>query len=359
MTERREISMSKKEKNKNKINTDTGENKTERFPNMGGKPTPKKKVKMPPKKRIKLLKTPTQIIRGFTIFLYVLIIFLLTSPFMSATFYITDDLEATTELPESYTYSTQEQIDNAEKELQEALDGLSKDPDYDPRAEKEVSISTLGMAWRYNVASGVDAQDLVALVEKAKNTDRTLYTEESVTKLNNATIKAQRALCSTVTVTRSIIQLILGGNVDGTDISGVGSIVVNVLLIYVLALLPVVGILITLFDRSRHIKNISGMMIALLSLMDIFAMVYPHIAFGSVMTITAYILLFVLSVGGLYAKQQEDYILKHPEKESEFTEKHPQFVKALINYKRVNMKNTIEEEEQKQRERLSKKSSKK
>lgn len=330
-------------KGKNNINTE--EKGSERFPNMGDKR--KTKVIKPPKKRIKLLKTPTQIIRGFMIFLYILIIFMLASPFMSATFYITDDLEATTERPESYTYSSQEQIDQAEKDLEQAIDNLVKDPDYDPRAEKEVSVSTLGMEWRYNIASDVDARKLADLVEKSKNTDRMLYTEESVKKLNNATIRAQRVLCSTVRISRSILQLILGGNVNGVELDGVGNIVINVLLIYVLAVLPVAGILITLFDRKRHIKNISGMMIALLCLMDIFAMVYPNIAFGAVMTITAYILLFILSVGGLYAKQQEDYILRHPEKEAEFTEKHPQFVKALINYKRVTMKNEIEKEEEK------------
>ena len=46
-----------------------------------------------------------------------------------------------------------------------------------------------------------------------------------------------------------------------------------------------------------------------------------------------YIIICVLNLAGVYAKQQEDYIITHPEKEPEFTEKHPQFVKALINYK--------------------------
>ncbi len=336
--------MSKKEKSR----SDIKEVKVGKFPNMGDKPADKRKVQVrkKPERRIKLLKTPTQIIRGFTVFLYMIIIFLLAAPLMSATFYITEDLEATTDPSKAYTYySTQEQIDRAEKELQQALDALEEDPEYDPRAEKEISISTLGMDWRYNIASNADAKQLIKLVDEAKNIDRSLYTEESVNTLNNATIKAQRVLCSTVRISRSVLQLILSGSVNGTDIGGVGNIVVNVLLIYVLAVLPVAGILITVFDKKKHIKNISGMMIALLCLMDIFATVYPNIAFGAVMTITAYILLFVLSVGGLYAKQQEDYIVDHPEKESEFTEKHPQLVKALINYKRVTMKNVLDQEQ--------------
>ena len=348
--------MSKKEKN------NINENKEKKYPNMGDARInqSKAKVAVPKQKRIRLLKTPTQIIRGFAVLLYAVIIFLLASPFMSATFYITEDLEATTDPEKAYSeYSTQEQIDEAEKNLQQALDGLEKDPDYDPRAESEISVSTMGMDWRYNVAEGVNAEKLANLVEKAKNTDRSMYTEESVKKLNSAVIRAQKALCSTVRVTRSIIQLILSGSVNGTDLEGVGNIVVNVLLIYVLAVLPIVGVLITLFDRKRHIKNISGMMISLLCLMDIFVMVYPHIAIGAVMTITAYILLFVLSVGGLYAKQQEDYIVSHAEKESDFTQKHPQFVKALINFKRVNMKKTLDEEREEEREREEKRAAKK
>ncbi len=343
--------MSKKGKNRD----NTTEDKSQKFPDIVDKTAANGNVRLvkPPNKRIKLYKTPTQIIRGFMVFLYLVIIFMLASPFMSATFYITENFQVTTDPSGAYTrYSTQEQVDNAEQELQQAIDSLEKNPEYVPDEEDEISISTLGMDWRYNVAAGVDASSLVELVERAKNVDRSLYTEKSVNDLNNAIIRAQRVLCSTVRVTRSILQLILSGSVSGTDVSGAGNIVVNVLLMYLLAVLPVVGILITLFDKIHHIKNISGMMVAMLCLMDIFGLVYPNIAFGAVMTITAYIILFALSIGGIYAKQQEDYILTHPEKEPEFTEKHPQFVKALINYKRVNMKHIIEQEEkQKQSEK--------
>ena len=341
--------MSKEEKSKSSFNKGR-----KKIPNMSDNSVKDKKI-IPPKKRIKLLQTPTRIIKIFMVLLYAVIIFMLSSPFITATFYITSDLEATTDPSKAYSvYSTQEQIDAAEKELSGAFDSLEKKTDTES-TEPKIAVSTADMDWTYHVANGVDYQDLVLLVEKAVHTDKSIYTEESVEKLNKATLKAQKALCSTVTVSRSIIQLMFSGDVSGTDLDGIGEIIVNVVLVYGIALLPIIGVFVTIFDKRRHIKNICGIVVSLLCLMDIFATVFPNVDSGAVMTIVGYILLFVLSIGGIYAKQQEDYIVSHPEKEAEFTEKHPQFVKALINYKRVTMKNTIDEEKKEEQERAAKK----
>ena len=50
--------------------------------------------------------------------------------------------------------------------------------------------------------------------------------------------------------------------------------------------------------------------------------------------------------------------MRHPELEAEFTEKHPQFVKALINYKAVALKDSIEEQEELERKAEKRKNKK-
>lgn len=92
----------------------------------------------------------------------------------------------------------------------------------------------------------------------------------------------------------------------------------------------------------------------------IFYVIYPNIGLGAVLSVFDYILLFALSAGGIYAKQQEDFIMRNPEKEPEFTEKHPHFVKALINMKAVNLNEEIRKKEEiEKRELETKKKNKK
>lgn len=313
------------------------------FPNMGQKPP----QPIPPKKRKKkkLLRTPSHIIRICMIWVYVIILFMLTSPFITASFYITEDSQVTADVTKAYLhYSTQEQIDKLKDDLEAAIDGLEKSDAEVEEYQETIALPTANMNWQYHVAEGINADELVKLIEEARGLDKRYYTEESVKALNSATLEAQKSLCATVTVTCSIFQLIFGGNVNGTDTSAVGGLIASVMMIFVLAVLPLAGFFITCFDKRRHIKNVYALLCSLFCLLDIFIMVYPNIALGAVLTIFAYIALFLLAIGGLYAKQQEDYIVRHPEKEAEFTEKHPQFVKALINYKAVTMPVVTEKE---------------
>ncbi len=78
-------------------------------------------------KRKKPLATPSYIIRISMIVCFVICILLLSSPFLSAKLYITKDLEITSSVSEAYReVATQEEVDNAEKELQNALNGTAK-----------------------------------------------------------------------------------------------------------------------------------------------------------------------------------------------------------------------------------------
>ena len=70
-------------------------------------------------------------------------------------------------------------------------------------------------------------------------------------------------------------------------------------------------------------------------------------------------LLFFMSAGSIYAIQQERYIVKHPELEAEFTEKHPYFVKALINYKSVTLTENIRQQEEEEKEKKLRETKKK
>ena len=70
-----------------------------------------------------------------------------------------------------------------------------------------------------------------------------------------------------------------------------------------------------------------------LALLDLFLAIYPYVGIGAVLSIIMYVIISLLNFCSIYAKQQEDHIVNHPEEEAEFTVKHPQFVKALLNEK--------------------------
>ncbi|MBR2175617.1 MAG: hypothetical protein IJ861_01555 [Clostridia bacterium] len=306
----------------------------------------------PKKKKKKLLITPSQIIRWFMIGFYALAVFLLSTQFVTATMFIADDLEVTADTSKYYTkLSDQEELDAAAKNLSKAIDGLKKaeteDSEEESKADEEqpskdeLSVATANFDWHYQVSSGVNADELIGLINKSRSIDRTAYTEESVSELNKATLEAQKALCATVTISQAALQFILTGSSGGNSVT---SDISNSLLMYALGILPLVGFFIASFDRNRHIKNIYTLLCSAVCIFIIFKLIYPYVATGSVISIFVYIALFCLSVGGFYAKQQEDYIIRHPEDEPEFTAKHPQFLKALLNEKTISIIDKTEQE---------------
>ncbi len=317
-------------------------------------------VEIPQKKKRKKKKeliTPTRIIRYTMIAVYVLLVFFLSSPYISASLYIKEDLTVSFFADEAYSKrSTQEEIDNAEKELSAAIDSLEKNPDADVNVYKAtLSLPTAEYDWTYHIGKDIKADKLVETIDKAKDIDRRYYTEESVKKLNDATLNAQKALCATVNIKQSALQLMVGGSVSESYGGNTSASIGRYILIYALAFLPVIGVFFATFDTRRHLKNIYGFICSVLALLDIILLIYPMVGIGSVLSIFLYLLLFFLSALGFYAKQQEDYIVAHPEKEAEFSEKHPQFVKALINYKSA----TVPEQRKRDRDYSSAQNAKK
>ncbi len=344
-------------KKENQENKQTVQNK--QFPNMDDKPAPKAKV--PPKrKKKKLLRTPSHIIRLCMVWAYVIAIFLLSSPFVSTTLYIKENLEITNSASEAdLKYASQKEIDTAADELEKALDGLKKSGKTVEEYQDTLALPSASFDWKYHIESGIKTDRINKLISESRETDRKLYTSESVMTLNKATLKAQRTLCATVTVTQSALQIVLGGTVNNTSTDNISGIIVSGAMIYALAILPVVGFFISSFDKRRHIKNVYSLICSVLCMIDIFIAIYPNIDIGSVLSVFTYILIFVLSIAGFYAKQQEDYIVKHPENEADFTEKHPYFVKALINYKSVNLNEVLAKREETEKETAVRKNQKK
>ncbi len=340
-----------------------------------------------PKKK-KMLRTPSHIIRISLIWCFMIVLFLLTYPFLQVTFYITDDLEVTPYAEKAHhILATQEEIDKSEADLQKALDGLveapkeeSSDPYSDTRIKlfpdevgegtstsgaasdmsdaanasdiskasgvSEVSqvkkegggireMETVNYNWSYVVAENVNADKLEKLIDDVKKVDRYLYTEESIQVLNDAVLKAQRTLCASVFVAQNGLQMMLGGSIGeafGSSLS-VGNIVLRSIFAFALGVLPMIAVFACVLDKKRIVKHIIVLACIILVLLDIFFTIYPFIGIGAVLSIVMYIIIFVLNIGGIYARQQEKYIISHPELEAEFTEKHPHFVKALINEK--------------------------
>lgn len=296
------------------------------------------------KKHKKVLHTPSQVIRVCLVWCFVICLFLLSLPFINATFYITEDLKITTDAREAYNkLATQQDIDNAEKELQKALDGLVTDPKKEESALEPTNAAAIDSAqfnWVYHISADVQSESLQKLILKAKDTDRSTYTDESVKTLNDAVTNAQKILGARVTISQTALQLMFGGSISEMFRGTSSGTIANSLFAYALGIIPIVCFFAASFDKTKHIKHIIALVGSILCLVDIYFIIYPFIAIGSVLTIIMYIIICVLNVFSIYAKQQEDYIIKHPELEAEFTEKHPLFVNALINYKSFGRKSS-------------------
>ena len=309
-------------------------------------------------KRRRPLQTPSNIIRLCIVWSFIICIFLLTYPFLSTQLFINDNLEVTTMVGTAdLKLHTQDEIDEAAKELKAAIDGLEEaPPDEESSAEPDTSensdsssvtsddseyeppirsIDTANYKWQYSIRDDVDIEEIAGLIDSAKNIDRKKYTEESVDKLNKAVLKAQRTLCATVNVSQSAIQMMVGGMVGESfgNYGSVGHSVMHGIFSFGLAIMPIIGFFAATFDKRRHIKHVIVMICAILSLIDIFLTIYPFVGIGAVLSIIMYILICLLNIASIYTKQQEDLIVSHPEKEAEFTEKHPYLVKALLNAK--------------------------
>ena len=285
------------------------------------------------KKGKKSLVTPTKIIRWCMMALYAVAIYALTAPFITVTMYISEEGEITVDSSQAYSGKvTQEELDEASEKIRSAMNALQKNDTPPPEYHDTLGLSNASYSWEYRVRRDLNADELLDLISQARQLDKREFTEETVAKLNQATLRGQRLLGASVTISQSVFQMILGGSIGdsyGTTLSSIS----GSLMIYFLVLLPAAGFFVCLFDKRRHIKNLYAFLCSVICVVDTLLMIYPYVAVGAVCTILLYILLFGLSGAGMYAKQQEDYIVAHPEKEAEFTEKHPQFVKALINYK--------------------------
>ena len=297
------------------------------------------KVKNVPKKKKhkKALHTPSQVLRICLVWCFIICLFLLSLPFMNATFYIKDDLSITTFVDEAYNKAaTQEEIDAAEKDLQKAIDGLVTDPIKEESALEPTNAAAINAAqfdWVYHISPDVNSENLQKLIAKAKDIDRSTYTDKSIETLNNSVTNAQKILGASVTISQTGLQLMFGGSIGEMFRGTSGGTIANSLFAYALGIIPLICFFAASFDKKRHIKHIIALVGSVLALIDIYFIIYPYIAIGSVLTIIMYILICVLNIFSIYSKQQEDYIIKHPELEAEFTEKHPMFVNALINYK--------------------------
>ncbi len=306
------------------------------------------------RKRKKLLRTPSHILRLCIIWAFVFTIYFLSMPFMSITLYINEELETTTDYNEvSYVYASQDEIDSANEALVLAIDNLEELPDEDVEedgVEYNASLNTIVLNWIYSISSEVDASELLENIETAKSVERNLYTEDSLNELSSATLNAQRTLAASVTISQTALQLMLGGTVGeayGYE-SSVSTVAIS-LYAFALLLLPFMGFLAASFDKSRHIKHVITMLACVLAIIDIMFIVYPYIDIGAVLSLIMYVIICIITSFSIYAKQQEDYIVNHPELESEFSEKHPQFVKALINAKAMGLIENLNNEKAKQK----------
>ena len=356
------------------------------------KPQKRKVVVVNVPKKKKPLRTPSHIIRITMIWCFLIVLFLLTSPFLQVTFYITEDMEVTPYIEKAYTtLATQEEIDACTKELKAALDGLEEapieeDPDADKNTENSDDASSAASSaaasepsqtsqsagstggvrgldsvyynWTYYIAEGINSEELEELISECKNINRDIYTEESLEKLNEAMLKAQKSLCASVFVSQNALQMMLGGSVGeafGSAISLTDTFLRG-LFAFALGILPVIAVFALVLDKHRIVKNIIVLAVCLLVLLDIFSSIYPFIGMGAVLTIVMYIIIFIINIFGFYARQQEKHIVNHPELEAEFSEKHPHFVKALINQKSFGGGVTVSKNE---REREAAKNAKK
>ncbi len=344
----------------------------------------KKKVKVinvPQKrKKKKPLQTPSNIIRLCLVWSFVLCLLLLTYPFLNAQLYINDELEVSPN-PSSagFKLATQEEVNDVTTKLKSALDNLVEAPKEEESSneasdknsvdetsgyesqtsqtskneEQKASVREMNTAhyeWQYSIAKDIDIKSTMSLLDEAMNIDRSKYTKESADELNTAVLNTQRTLCASVVISQSALQMMIGGSVNEAfgDDNAVGDSIFRGLLAFALAIIPIVCFLTASFDKRRHIKHVVIMLGAILALADIFFTIYPYIGIGATLSIVMYIIICALNIASIYAKQQEDYIVKHPEMEAEFTQKHPQLIKALLNEKalghiQINQDTKIEE----------------
>lgn len=321
-----------------------------------------------PKKK-KKLRTPSHIIRIAMIWCFGIAIFLLTYPFLKVDFYISEDLEVTPDVSKAYSVlATQEEVDSAEKSLRDAYENKlvllppeedteensSKKSEKSAEASQDVSseessgiktidntgssnreMETLDYQWSYHIAQGVNVDKLATLIDEVKKLDRDSYTDESLELLNKEILNAHKILCASVNVQQNALQMMLGGAIGEAfgDYSYIGNVFLRGLCSFALAIIPLIGIMVCIFDKKRIIKNVIVTILVILELADIFIAIYPFVGMGAVLSVIVYILILVLNLTSFYTRQQEKYIIEHPELEAEYTEKHPHFVKALINYK--------------------------
>lgn len=350
-------------------------------PSSGGKKKKNKVVVINVPKKKKRLRTPSHILRITMVWCFAIAVYLLTFPFLNVTFYITKDLEVTPDYNEAYrVLADQKQIDTAEASLRKAKDALVLVPEDDDADEEQNSasqeetakpeetsasdqnskteqesssgensgiittdssrpnvraIETMSYQWTYHVADNVNIDKLSELLDEVKQLDRNSYTDESLEVLNNEILNAHKVLCASVNVNQNALQMMLGGTIGEAfgDYSQVGDIFLRGFLSTLLVIIPVVGALTCVIDKKRIIKNFIITIIIISALADIFIAIYPYIGIGAVLSVALYFLILLLNIMNFYARQQEKYIVDHPELEPEFTEKHPHFVKALINYR--------------------------
>lgn len=369
--------MAKKIENDDFLNEDNESHKavsqpdrSDDAPGENGKKKKKNKVVVinVPKKK-KRLRTPSHILRISMIWCFAIAVFLLTYPFLKVDFYITEDLEVTPDSSKAYfKLATQEEIDAAEKSLRDAYENklvlipVEEDSDSekseqskkDAESSSEAStqensivkisesgrssvreIETLDYQWYYHIADGVNIDNLSALIDEVKKIDRNAYTDESLEILNHEILNAHKVLCASVNVQQNALQMMLGGAIGEAfgDYSYIGNVFLRGLCSIALVLIPVIGAMVCVFDKKRIVKNIVITILVILVLADIFLAIYPFVGIGAVLSVFVYILILILNLLSFYTRQQEKYIIDHPELEAEYTEKHPHFVKALINYK--------------------------
>lgn len=282
-------------------------------------------------RNFKPLKTPSYILRMTVIIVFMFCLFLLSCPFFSVQFGTTPNIDHK---------ATQQEIDTQTQQLQQAFDKLVKKEDSEEKVTEPWSLPTIQREWYYtNVENSADITKLTELITKSMDVDGSLYTEESYNALKGEILEAQQLLGTNVKISQTALQMVFCGNIAQQYTSNPDSNTGGGLMYILFIVFPALGFFINIFDSKRHIKNVATLICSSLSIVNIFICVsISYLDIGSLLSIFAYILLVILGFAGIYAKQQEDYIVAHPELEAEFSEKHPQFIKALLNEKRIRVK---------------------
>ena len=137
-----------------------GENDKDIDKPASGKKEKRKVVVINVPKKKKRLRTPSHIIRITLIWLLAIELFLLTYPFLQVTFYITEDLGVTPYQEKAYSkLATQEEIDQATKDLQKALDSLEERPPEESSTDESNSDSSAAAESETEAAQSSAAAD--------------------------------------------------------------------------------------------------------------------------------------------------------------------------------------------------------